>query len=337
MTIPISSLRVPVGAHGLELPRVGFGTASLGNFLGVVPDQEAIDTLRRAYAADIRYYDTAPLYGHGLSEDRIKRSLAGEPRHDLIISTKVGRLLRENAPRDESQYYKGESFYKEVPSTGPVWDFSYEGVLTSLHESLERLGLERVDILNLHDPDDHFESASTTAYSALRDLREAGTVRGIGAGANRTAILTHLVETCDLDLVLLAGRYTLLDQSSMADLMPACRTNGTSVVIGGVFNSGILIDPSPDARFDYVPAAGDVIEKAIRIREVCDRHGVPLAAAAIQFPLAHPQVASVLIGARSVAELDMDLELLEVEIPSALWRDLRTAGLLADDVPVPTD
>jgi D-threo-aldose 1-dehydrogenase len=337
MSLPIDSARVAVGSHGLELPRFGVGTASLGNFLGVVPDQEAIDTLNRAYAAGIRYFDTAPLYGHGLAEDRIANSVAGESRDDLVISTKVGRLLREDAPRDESQYYKGESFYKEVPNTGPIWDFSYDGIVTSLNESLERLDLDRVDILNLHDPDDHFEVASTTAYSALNDLREAGTVRGIGAGANRTPILTRLVESCDLDLVLLAGRYTLLDQSSMADLMPACRENGTSVVIGGVFNSGILINPSPEARFDYIPATGVVVEKAIRIREVCDRHDVPLAAAAIQFPLAHPQVASILIGPQSLAELEMDLALLSVDIPPALWHDLRAAGLLVDDVPVPTD
>lgn len=333
----IDTTRVPVGAHGLELPRIGFGTASLGNFLGVVPEKQAVGTLALAYDAGIRYFDTAPLYGHGLSEERLAKTLADRPRDELVISTKVGRLLRPDAPRDESQYYEGESFYKDVPAVGPVWDFSYEGVRTSFEESLQRLQLDRVDILNLHDPDNHFDEASTTAYRALHDLRESGVVRGIGAGANNTPILTRLVESVDLDVVLLAGRYTLLDQASLSDLLPACRDNGTSVIIGGVFNSGILIDPSPDARFDYIPASETMLEKARRIREVCDRHGVPLAAAAIQFPLAHPQVASVLIGARSVEELQMDLDLLEVDIPFALWRDLRTAGLLAADVPVPSE
>jgi D-threo-aldose 1-dehydrogenase len=332
----IDSASVDVGDRGLRLPRIGFGTASLGNFLGVVPEEQAAATLERAYDSGIRYYDTAPLYGHGLSEGRLAKALGTRTRDDFIVSTKVGRLLRADAPRDESQYFEGESFYRDVPSTGPVWDFSYSGVRTSLEESLERLELESVDILNLHDPDDHYEEASTTAYAALRDLRASGIVKAIGAGANHAAVLTQLVENCDLDVVLLAGRYTLLDQDSMSDLLPACHDNHTSVIIGGVFNSGILIDPDRDARFDYVPASRAMVEKARRIRAVCDAHGVPLAAAAIQFPLAHPQVASVLIGARSVAELDTDLEFLAIDIPDALWHDLRAAGLLPGDVPTPS-
>ena len=332
----IDSTRTEVGNHGLTLPRVGFGTAALGNFLSVVPERQAIDTVRNAYDAGIRYFDTAPLYGYGLSEHRIAESIVKEPRDDYVISTKVGRLLRPDAPRDESQYDGDHPFYVDVPLAGPVWDFSYDGVVTSLHESLERLQLERVDILNMHDPDEHYDGASTTAYAALKDLRAQGAVRGIGAGMNRTPILTRLVENCDLDVVLLAGRYTLLDQTSMSDLLPACRDNGTAVVVGGVFNSGILIDPSEDARFDYVPASQAMIEKARRIRAICDRYNVPLAAAAIQFPLAHPQIASVLIGARSVAELNDDLDLLAVHIPDALWHDLKAAGLLDADVPAPT-
>lgn len=332
----IDAPRVPIGEHGLRLPRVGLGTASLGNFLGAISDDQAVDTIRRGHDAGIRYIDTAPLYGHGLAERRVGAALGAEPRADLVISSKVGRLLRADAPRDESQYVDGQPFYTEVPATGPVWDFSYDGVRTSLEESLDRLGLDRVDILHLHDPDDHYAQASSTAYAALRDLRAAGTIKAIGAGMNRTPVLTDLVRSCELDLVLLAGRYTLLDQSSMADLLPACLARGTRVVVGGVFNSGILLDPAPHARYDYVPATAAVVDKAQRIQAVCDRHGVPLAAAAVQFPLAHPAVASVLIGARSVAELEMDLDLLAVTIPDALWHDLRTSGLLADDVPVPS-
>ncbi|MFC5834723.1 aldo/keto reductase [Nonomuraea insulae] len=332
----INDARVPIGDNGLDLPRVGLGTASLANFLGVVPEEQAVGTIRRAYDAGIRYFDTAPLYGHGLAERRLAAALDAKPRTDLVISSKVGRLLRAGAPRDDSQYHEGQPFYREVPATGPVWDFSYDGVRTSLEESLDRLGLDRVDILYLHDPDNHYEDAGTTAYAALRDLREAGTVRAIGAGMNRTPVLTRLVENCDLDLVLLAGRYTLLDQSAMADLLPACRRRGTKVVVGGVFNSGILLDPAPQARYDYVPASGAIVERARRIKAVCDRHDVPLAAAAIQFPLAHPQVASVLIGARSPDELDMDLDLLRVNIPAALWHDLRSSGLLLHDAPVPS-
>jgi D-threo-aldose 1-dehydrogenase len=332
----IDAPRVPIGEHGLRLPRIGLGTASLGNFLGAISDEQAIDTVRRAHDVGIRYVDTAPLYGHGLAERRIGAALREEPRTDLVISSKVGRLLRADAPRDESQYVDGEPFYTDVPATGPVWDFSYDGVRTSLEESLDRLGLDSVDILHLHDPDDHYEEASTTAYAALRDLRSEGTVKAIGAGMNRTTVLTTLVENCDLDLVLLAGRYTLLDQSAMSDLLPACHRHGTKVVAGGVFNSGILLEPSPRARYDYVPAPAEIVEKAQRIKAVCDRHTVPLAAAAIQFPFAHPQVASVLIGARSVDELAMDLNLLQVTIPDTLWHDLRSNGLLPDDVPVPS-
>jgi len=332
----IEAPRVPIGDHGLRLPRLGLGTASLGNFLGAISDEQAIDTIRSAHDAGIRYLDTAPLYGHGLAERRVGAALREVPRADLVISSKVGRLLRADAPRDESQYVDGEPFYTDVPATGPVWDFSYDGVRTSMEESLDRLGLGSVDILHLHDPDDHYEEASTTAYAALRDLRAAGTVKAISAGMNRTEVLTTLVENLDLDLVLLAGRYTLLDQSSLSDLLPACRRRGTKVIVGGVFNSGILLDPSPQARYDYVTAPAGIVEKAQRIKAVCDRHDVPLAAAAIQFPFAHPQVASVLIGARSAEELAMDLDLLQVAIPDKLWHDLRSDGLLPDDVPVPS-
>lgn len=325
----------PIGKHGLELPRLGLGTASLGNFLGTVTDEQAVETIELARTSGIRYFDTAPLYGHGLAERRLAQGLADAPRDEVVISTKVGRLLRAGAPRDESQYFDGQPFYTDVPEQGPVWDFSYEGVRTSLEESLERLGTDRVDILNLHDPDNHFAEASTTAYAALHDLREEGVVRGIGAGMNSTGVLTDLVRECDLDVVLLAGRYTLLDQSSMADLLPACTDRSTMVIVGGVFNSGILIDPKPDARFDYVPADAARIERAQRIQEVCRSFDVPLAAAAIQFPLAHPAVASLLIGARSAAELQDDFDLLDVPIPGTLWRRLQTEGLLAEDVPVP--
>lgn len=332
LNLPVSA----VGNHGLTLPSIGLGTAALGNFLSVVPEEQAVGTLQRAWDAGIRYFDTAPLYGHGLSERRLAGTIGSEDRQSFVVSTKVGRLLRSGAPRDESQYFDGKPFYVDVPETGPVWDFSYEGVVTSLQESLERLDLDRVDVLNLHDPDNHYEEASTTAYRALHDLREQGVVRGIGAGMNQTTVLTRLVSELDLDMVLLAGRYTLLDQGSVGDLLPACRDNGTSVVVGGVFNSGILIDPSDGASFDYIPASSQIVAKARRIRDVCDRFDVPLAAAAIQFPLAHPQVSTVLIGARAVAELNEDLELLRTPIPDELWFELQREELLAEDVPVPS-
>jgi D-threo-aldose 1-dehydrogenase len=257
-------------------------------------------------------------------------------RTDAIISTKVGRLLRSDAPRDESQYYKGEPFYKDTPLVGPVWDFSYDGVMRSLEESLERLEVDRVDMLLLHDPDNHFEEAATSAYKALDNLRSEQTVTAIGAGMNQSPMLARLVERCDLDVVLCAGRYTLLEQGALDDLMPACERTMTSVVIGGVFNSGVLIAPDTGSLYNYVPAPDEVIERAQRILAVCDRFDVPLPAAALQFPLAHPRVSTVLIGIRSIAELQDDLRWLRTPIPADLWDELRRERLIREDAPVPT-
>jgi len=326
---------VRVGTTGLAVPRIGLGTASLGNFLAPIADADAVAVIRRALEAGVRYIDTAPLYGHGLAETRVSRAIAGWPRAELVLSTKVGRLLREGAPRDESQYHLGEPFYVDVPSAGPVWDFSEDGVLTSVVESCRRTGVDRFDILHLHDPDDHYAEASTTGYRALDSLRALGKVTAIGAGMNRTRVQTELVRQCDLDVVLVAGRYTLLDQTAMDDLLPALAERGASAVVGGVFNSGVLIDPAPGARFDYVPAADDVLERARLIQAVCAAHGVPMAAAAVQFPLANPLVCTVLLGPRSTRELDMDLGLLEVDVPKRLWRDLVADGLLRADAPIP--
>ncbi len=326
---------VRVGRTELFAPRVGLGTAVLGNFQQAMSDADAIAVIDRALTSGVRYIDTAPLYGHGLAEQRVGRAIAATPRAELVVSTKVGRLLRANAPRDDTQYHDGIPFYRDVPAVGPVWDFSYEGVRRSVAESLERTGLDRFDVLLMHDPDNHLAQAGTTAYHALRDLRAEGAVTAIGAGMNRSAPLAELVDQCDLDIVLLAGRYTLLDQTALADLLPLCESRGVSVVIGGVFNSGILIDPSPGVSFNYVPADDATLAKARAIKEICAKHDVPLAAAAIQFPLAHPRVCTVLMGPRTIGELETDLSLFDVEIPPQLWADLRHAGLLGADVPTP--
>jgi D-threo-aldose 1-dehydrogenase len=327
---------VQVGRTGLFVPRVGLGTAALGNFQQAMTDAESIAVVERALARGVRYIDTAPLYGHGLAEQRIGRARTATPRAQLIVSTKVGRLLRAGAPRDESQYRDGVPFYKNVPAAGPAWDFSYDGIRRSVVESAERTGIDKFDVLHMHDPDNYLEQASTTGYRALCDLRAEGQVSAIGAGMNGSAPLAWLVRQCDLDVVLLAGRYTLLDQSALADLLPICEDRGVSVVIGGVFNSGVLVDPAPGAQFDYGPADRKILEKARALQRVCDKHSVPLAAAAIQFPLAHPRVCTVLIGARTIAELEADLALFEVDIPPQLWADMRKAGLLGADVPTPS-
>jgi D-threo-aldose 1-dehydrogenase len=298
-------------------------------------DDVAIGVIRRALDAGIRYIDTAPLYGHGLAEQRVARAISGWPREELVLSTKVGRLLREGAPRDESQYHEGEPFYRDVPSAGPLWDFSENGIRASVAESAQRVGVEGFDILHMHDPDEHYPEASTTGFQALNRLRRERSVAAIGAGMNHTEVQTQLVRHCDLDVVLVAGRYTLLDQTALDDLLPACTDRQVSVVIGGVFNSGVLVDPSPGANFDYIRAPDKLVKRAQSLQKICHRHGVPLAAAALQFPLAHPQVCSVLLGPRSIAELETNLQLLELDIPPQLWRDLTDNGLIPHDAPVP--
>ncbi len=327
--------RVKVGKTNLEVPRVGVGTAPLGNMFEALSDEQADAVLASALTHGLRYFDTAPLYGHGLAEQRVGRAVAGMPREEVLVSTKVGRLLRADAPRDESQFYLGEPFYKDVPPVGPVWDFSYDGIMKSVEESFRRTGLDRFDVLLLHDPDDHFGAASTTAYKALAKLRNDGTTRAIGAGMNQAQMLARLVEACDLDVLLVAGRYTLLDQVAMDELLPLCEQRTVSIVVGGVFNSGILIDPAPGTRYNYVPAEADVIARAQKIKAVCDRYDVPLPAAALQFPLAHPRVCTVLLGIRSIDELEKDVRWLDVSIPNELWAQLKNEGLLREDAPVP--
>src|SRR5256886_2360975 len=231
--------RVRVGKTSLEVPRVGVGTAPLGNMFEALSDEDADAVLASAVAHGLRYFDTAPLYGHGLAEQRVGRAVAGLPREEVFVSTKVGRLLRADAPRDESQFYLGEPFYKDVPKAGPVWDFTYDGIMTSVEESYRRTGLDRFDVLLLHDPDDHLDAARPTAQRALSQLREERATRAIGAGMNQAPALARLVEACDLDVLLVAGRYTLLDQVAMDELLPLCDQRTVSIVVGGVFNSGI--------------------------------------------------------------------------------------------------
>src|SRR6266567_8214971 len=328
--------RARVGKTSLAVPRVGVGTAPLGNMFEAHSDEHADAVLATAVAHGLRYFDTAPLYGHGLAEQRVGRAVARRPRAEVFVSTKVGRLLRADAPRDESQFYHGEPFYKDVPPVGPVWDFTYDGIMTSVEESFVRTGLDRFDVLLLHDPDDHFEAASTTGFRALAKLREDGTARAIGAGMNQAPMLARLVEACDLDVLLVAGRYTLLDQVAMDELLPLCEQRTVSIVVGGVFNSGILIDPVPGVRYNYLPADSAVMARAEGIKAVCDRYEVPLPAAALQFPFAHPRVCTVLLGIRSIDELEKDLLWLDVPIPDELWAELKSKGLLREDAPTPS-
>jgi len=333
-----------VGRTAVTVTRLGFGGAPIGGLFSAVTDADAIATVQRAWELGIRYFDTAPLYGYGASERRIGASLAGRPREDFTISTKVGRLIRpSDALPDDADIDRQEldgrenAFYVGVGPVRPVFDYSYDGVLRSVEESLERLGLERVDTAFIHDPDDHWEAAIGGAYPALERLRADGVVRAIGAGMNQSAMLARFATEGDFDVFLLAGRYTLLDQSALADLLPICEEKEISVVVGGVMNSGILADPRPGSRFDYAPAATDVVERAGRLAAICARHGVPLRAAAVQFPLAHPAVVSVVAGVRRIDHLEEYPALMSEPIPDDLWEELRHEGLVPANAPSPRE
>jgi D-threo-aldose 1-dehydrogenase len=331
-----------VGQTAVTVTRLGFGGAPIGGLFSAVTDAGANATVRRAWELGIRYFDTAPLYGYGASERRIGTALADVPRRDLTISTKVGRLIRpSDALPDDADVDRQEldgredAFYVGTGPVRPVFDYSYDGVVRSVEESLERLGLEHVDIAFIHDPDDHWEAAIGGAYPALERLRADGVVRAIGAGMNQSAMLTRFAREGDFDVFLLAGRYTLLDQSALVDLLPICEEKEISVVVGGVMNSGILADPRPGSRFDYAPAPTDIVERAGRLAAICARHGVPLRAAAVQFPLAHAAVVSVVAGVRRIEHLEEYPALMSETIPVALWEELRGEGLIVDGAPTP--
>lgn len=298
-----------LGRSRVEVTALSFGGAALGGLYAPVPDDEAAGAVARALSRGIRYFDTAPHYGAGTSERRVGPVLRSS---GAVISTKVGRLLR---PREAWEEPDDEGFVDEPPLKR-VWDFSADGVRRSLAESLERLGLDHVDIVYIHDPDFHEDRVYAETYPALARLRDEGVVGAIGAGMNQAAMLTRFVRRLDLDVVLCAGRLTLLDRTAEAELLPACRERGTSVVAGGVYNSGLL---AGGATFDYTSAPEGIRAEAARLRDVCAAFGVPLRAAALQFPARHRAVASVLVGCRNPAEVDDNAAMFELRLPEALW------------------
>ncbi|MFI1992110.1 aldo/keto reductase [Actinoplanes sp. NPDC020271] len=318
--------RVPLGGTGVTVTRLGMGLAPIGGLFTPVGDEAAVAAIDTAWQQGVRFFDTAPLYGAGLSERRAGLALRG--RSDAVLATKVGRRLVP-APGATG------GMWSEPSGASPVWDFSTAGVRRQHRESLERLALDRVDVLHLHDPDEHFAEALDDALPALVELREQGLIGAVSAGMNQSAMLTEFARTGLFDCFLLAGRYTLLDQSGRKDLLPECERRGISVICGGVYNSGILADPGGNATFDYAAAPPAVVAKARAMAEVCARHDVPLRAVALQFPLAHPAVASVVIGMRSAAEAADAAAMAAVEIPGGLWHDLIRTGLLDAGVPVP--
>jgi D-threo-aldose 1-dehydrogenase len=321
--------RVSLGRTSLTVTRFGLGTAPLAGLFEAVEEDQALQVIEHAWEAGIRFFDTAPLYGHGLAELRLGRVLRSKPRDEYTLATKVGRLLRADAPPEPGQAFRG------VPPVNPTFDFSYDGVMRSVEESLERLGLERIDVLHIHDPDDHYEEALNGAYRALDRLRADGVIRAVGAGMNQAEMLTRFAREGSFDCFLLAGRYTLLDQIALKELLPVCVERSIAIIAGGVYNSGILADPKPGAHYNYRAAPAELLERAQRMRAVCARHGIPLKAAAVQFPLGHPAVMTVVVGCRSKAQLEESIQMFEVEIPRALWEELKAAGLLPAEVPTP--
>lgn len=297
------------------LTPLGLGGAALAGLYAPVPPEQAAATVRRALDQGLRYIDTAPHYGAGVSEQRLGAVLDGVPRDSFTLSTKVGRVLVPGSDVEPDGFVTDSLLNRR-------WDFSRDGILRSLEDSLNRLGLDRVDIVYLHDPDDHEEDVYATGFPALAELRDQGVVQAIGAGMNHSAMLTRFVNRLDLDIVLCAGQYSLLDRSAAADLLPACLRRGVSVVIGGVYNSGLLADPKPGARYEYRAASPELIARAEGLQVTCANYGVPLRAAALQFPLRHPAVANVLVGCRSPEEVDDNVEMFALPIPEALWDEL---------------
>ena len=326
----------------LLFTELGFGTAPLGNLLRAISDEEAAALLDRAWTSGVRYFDTAPLYGYGLAETRLNRLLRGKPRDSYVLSSKIGRLLRAVPPEER----EGIGKWFDTPSRKGIYDYGYDGVMRSVEFSLERLGIDRIDILYAHDIDlqNHGSQEVVDAklaelmeggYRALLRLRDEGVIAAFGAGLNAWEPAQWLAERGDFDIFLLAGRYTLLEQESLETFMPLVESRGIGVVIGGPYNSGILATgPRESAWYDYAPAPPEILERVRRIQAICDGYGVRMLDAAFRFPLCHPAVVSVIPGGQSVAEMDSNRLAADAVIPNALWHDLKHAGLLRADAPV---
>jgi D-threo-aldose 1-dehydrogenase len=307
--------RRPLGRRGPAVTGLGLGTAPIGNMFTSVTDDDAFATVDAAWNGGVRYFDTAPLYGHGLSEQRLGRALQGRPRDAYVLATKVGRVL------DPAGAERVDTIFTDVGDLEPHFDYSRDAVVRSLEESLTRLGTDHVDVALVHDPDLHEDDALAHAFPTLVQLRDEGVVQAIGSGMNQSQMLDRFVEKVDLDCVLLAGRYSLLDRDG-AELLARCAERGVGVILGGVFNTGVLIDPDVHRTYDYAPAPTPVLERARRLRTVCDEHRIPLGAAALQFAMRHPAVSTVLVGARSPAEVASDLEFAATPVDEGLLREI---------------
>lgn len=311
-----------LAAAPLHVSQLGFGGAPLGGLFSAVSDDAAFGALQAAWDAGIRYFDTAPLYGYGLSEQRMGAFLRTKPRDSFVLSTKVGRVLQPTRGAGDTGGSLA-TFVGALPNDA-VFDFRADAVKRSLDASLNRLGLDRIDLAFIHDPDEYFDIALHETYPALNGLREQGVVRAIGSGMNQWQMLEQFVERCDFDAVILAGRYTLLDRSAAATFLPLCERRRVAVIAAGVFNSGILAhaDPADSATYDYVAAPAAVLERVRAVAAVCARYGATLPAAAIQFPLRHGGIAGVLLGMRTAAEVVANAAHFRTPLPAQLWEEL---------------
>jgi D-threo-aldose 1-dehydrogenase len=326
---------------GLTFTELGFGTAPLGNLYRAITDEEAHEILGLAWSSGVRYFDTAPLYGLGLSETRLNRMLRGKPRDEYVLSSKIGRILKATTPDKRDGFGK----WFDVPSRNEVFDYSYDGVMRSVEFSLERLGVDRIDILYAHDldifthgsqaaRDDRISEFMAGGYRALLELREQGVIKAFGAGLNEWQACQKLAELGDFDLFLLAGRYTLLEQEALDSFLPLCTERGIGIIVGGAYNSGILATgPVEGAFYNYDPAPADILARVGRIQEICQSHNVAMLDAAFQFPLQHPAVVSVIPGGQGIREMTSNLAASKTRIPPALWADLKSAGLMRSDAP----
>ena len=329
------------GGPELAFTELGFGTGPLGNLYRAISEEEVLALLDRAWDSGVRYFDTAPFYGYGLAETRLNRLLRGKPRDSYVLSTKIGRLFRAVSPPDR----EGVGKWFDTPSRKVIYDYGYDGVMRSLEFSLERLGIDRIDILYAHDLDltTHGTQEAADArltefmeggYRALRQLRDERVIAAFGAGVNEWEPAQWLLERGDFDIFLLAGRYTLLEQESLESFLPLAESRGVGIVIGGPYNSGILATgPRAGACYEYVPASGEILDRVRRIEQICVAHDVRMLDAAFRFPLCHPAVLSVIPGGQGVAEMNANRSAADANIPSALWRDLKAAGLMRADAP----
>ena len=331
-----------LGSTRLTVPQLGFGASPLGELFVRISDATAAATLQTAWDAGIRYFDTAPLYGMGLSEHRLGTFLRGQPRDQFTVSTKVGRVLRpqlRGAPLRPNMWEGGLPFED-------VFDYSYDGIMRSYEDSLQRLGIPWVDCLVIHDLDQmfhtdqniraHMTQLVTSGWRALEELKRNGLVHAVGAGVNELGTIPRFLDAVPLDFFLLAMRYTLMEQDTLDEELPLCEANSVGIVIGAAFNSGILATgPVEGAKYNYQDAPPEVMDKVGRIQAICGRHGVPLPAAALQFPLGHPSVASVLPGVFKPEHIRAGVDAYHYPIPAALWAELKGEGLLRQDAPTP--